>query len=308
MPVRAAVILNRGSGSPREDFESEIRETLARHGIDAAIKAVAPDALDEACREAIEGRATLLIAAGGDGTVRTAATWAAKHDVPLGVLPVGTLNHFARDAGIPADLDEAATAIAAGHERRVDLAEVNGVTFVNTSSLGLYPDMVRFRDETQARTGRGKRRAMLSASLRALRSFRRRRLWLSAEGIEARLRTPLLFVGNNRYQVNLFALGRREALDGGELCVYAVRAKSRLHFIWAALRGVFGRLDQQRDFVTAYVREAVIDSSRPAQIVSIDGETMILETPLSYRIRPGALRLIVPAPVEEPKEDAQPPG
>ncbi|MGQ0558380.1 MAG: diacylglycerol/lipid kinase family protein [Sphingosinicella sp.] len=306
MPLNSVVILNRGSGVPSEDFEREIAEVLTRHGIDTAVKAVAPDALDEACREAIEDGAAMLIAAGGDGTVRTAASWAARHDVPLGVLPAGTLNHFARDAGIPADLDEAAAAIAAGHERRVDLAEVNGVTFVNTSSLGLYPDMVRFRDETQARTGRGKRRAMLSASLRALRSFRRRRLWLSAEGIEARLRTPLLFVGNNRYQVNLFALGRREALDEGLLCVYAVRARSRLHFIWAALRGVFGRLDQQRDFVTAYVREAEIDSNRPAQMVSIDGETMILETPLNYRVRPGALRLIVPEPEEEPATDAQP--
>jgi diacylglycerol kinase family enzyme len=295
MPLTAAVILNRGSGASQPSIEAELAELLNRHGIEASMHAVAPDALDDACRTAIEGGASMLIAAGGDGTVRTAAACAAARGVPLGVLPIGTLNHFARDAGIPADLDAAVAAIAAGHERRVDLAEVNGVTFINTSSVGLYPDMVRFRDETLARTGHGKRRAMLSASLRSLRSFRRRRLWISTEGLEAPLRTPLLFVGNNRYQVNLFALGQREAIDRGELCLYAVRARTRPHFLWAALRGIFGKLDQQRDFVTAYVREAEIGSDRPALVASIDGETMTLETPLRYRIRPSALRLIVPA-------------
>jgi diacylglycerol kinase family enzyme len=106
----------------------------------------------------------------------------------------------------------------------------------------------------------------------------------------------LLFVGNNRYQVNLFALGRRQALDQGELCIYAVRARSRAHLFWAGLRGIFGRLDQQRDFITFYGTEAEIRADRPALVLSIDGETATMATPLRYRILPGALRLIVPAP------------
>ena len=103
---------------------------------------------------------------------------------------------------------------------------------------------------------------MLSASLASLRHFRRHRLWISAPGLEAPIRTPLLFVGNNRYQVNLFALGQRERLDEGVLCLYAIRARSRAHLFWAGIRGIFGRLDQQRDFVTAYVTEAEISSDR----------------------------------------------
>ena len=202
---------------------------------------------------------------------------------------MGTRNHFARDAGIPLDAEQAVAAISAGHRREVDLGEVNGRVFVNNSAVGLYPDMVRFRDETQARTGRSKRLAMLSARLRALRSFRRRRLWISAAGLEAPLRTPLLFVGNNRYQVNLMALGRREALDGGELCLYAIRARNRLHLIGAGLRGLFGKLDQQRDFLTLYVPELEIAANLPALTVALDGETLTLATPLRYRIRPRAL-------------------
>jgi diacylglycerol kinase family enzyme len=138
--------------------------------------------------------------------------------------------------------------------------------------------------------------AMLSASLASLRSFRRHRLWISAEGLEAPVRTPLLFVGNNRYQISLLGLGQREALDQGELCLYAIRARSRAHLFWAGIRGIFGRLDQQRDFVTAYVPELEVSSDRDFLTVAVDGETVRMEMPLSYRIRPQALKLIVPAP------------
>ena len=263
---------------------------------------MAPEDLGAVCEEASGAvDCDILVVAGGDGTIGTAAAALADSGRALGIIPLGTLNHFARDAGIPADLEQAVDVIAAGHRRRVDLAEVNGRIFVNNSAVGLYPEMVRFREETQARTGRSKRLAMLSASLRALRGFRRRRLWISAEGLEAPVRTPLLFVGNNRYQVNLLALGRREAIDRGELCLYAVRARGRLHLFWAGLRGIFGKLDQQRDFITAYVREAEISANRAALTLSLDGETLTLPTPLTYRIRPGALTLIAPPPAPPPE-------
>ena len=296
---KVLVIVNRAGGASDEKVADRLEELFAAHDVVPEIRLVEPGDLDAVCREAASGRiCDIVVAAGGDGTIGTAAAALADSGTPLGVLALGTLNHFARDAGIPADLEQAVAVIAAGHRHRVDLAEVNGHIFVNNSAVGLYPEMVRFREETQARSGRSKRLAMLSASLRALRSFRRRRLWISAEGLEAPLRTPLLFVGNNRYQVNLLALGRREAIDQGELCLYAVRARSRMRLIWAGIRGVFGKLDQQRDFITAYVRSAEISSNRAALTLSLDGEALTLPTPLCYRIRPGALTLIVPAPAE----------
>jgi diacylglycerol kinase family enzyme len=301
--VRVRVIVNRSGGtlktSNETDDEAKARFSAAFEaaGVDADIRMLAPDALADAFAEAATAPdLDAVVVGGGDGTINGAVASLAGTDRPLGILPLGTLNHLARDAGIPAVIDQAVALIAAGHSVPIDLAEVNGRIFVNNSAVGLYPDMVRFRDDQQARTGRGKRIAMLAASLRALRSFHRRRLWISAPGIEAPLRTPLLFVGNNRYQVNLFALGRREALDRGELCVYAVRARSRAHLFWAGLRGIFGKLDQQRDFITAYVTEAEIRSDRPALVLAVDGETATMATPLRYRILPGALRLIVPEP------------
>ena len=299
--MKVRLIVNRGGGSSRQGAAERLRQLFEARSVELDLVQVAPEDLETVCREAARAEpCDVVVAAGGDGTVGTAAAALADTGRPLGIVPLGTLNHFARDAGIPFEAEAAVELICSGTRRRVDVAEVNGRLFVNNSAVGLYPEMVRFRDEAQARTGRSRRLAMLNASLRALRAFRRRRLWISAEGLEAPVRTPLLFVGNNRYQVNLLALGRRDALDRGELCLYAVRARSRAHLFWAGIRGIFGKLDQQRDFITAYVKEAEISANRPALTLSLDGETLTLPTPLRYRIRPAALTLIAP-PLEPPE-------
>jgi diacylglycerol kinase family enzyme len=296
--MKVRVIVNKGGGTAKGDEEeaAKIKAAFAAHGVEADVRMTASDDIVDAFREAAAAPGLdAVVAGGGDGTLSCAAGQLAGTGRAFGILPLGTLNHLARDAGIPADLDEAAGIIAAGHCKDIDVAEVNGRVFVNNSSVGLYPDMVRLREAQQEKLGRGKRLAMLSAGLASLRSFRRHRLWISAPGLEAPIRTPLLFVGNNRYQVSLFALGQREQLDGGELCLYAIHAASRAGLIWAGIRGVFGRLDQQRDFITAYVTEAEISSDRPQLTLSADGETIRMETPIRYRIRPRALKLIVPA-------------
>lgn len=296
--MRVRVIANRGGGAFIRDqkLEEKVDAALEKAGVQADIRLVESGEIADAFAEAAKAKGLdAVVAAGGDGTVSCAAGHLAGTKRPLGLLPLGTLNHLARDAGIPADLEGAAAVIAAGHAKPIDVAEVNGRTFVNNSGVGLYPDMVRFREAEQGR-GRSKRLAMLSASLRALRSFRNRRLWISAPGVETPIRTPLLFVGNNRYSASLFALGHREALDAGELCLHAVRARSRAHLFWSGLRGLIGRLDQQRDFVTIYAAEATISSDRARLTISADGESFSMETPLEYRLRPKALRLIVPKP------------
>jgi len=291
------VIVNKGGGTSKGDEQeaAEIKAAFATHGVDADVRPTESEDIADAFRAAAEAPGLdAVVAGGGDGTLSCAAGQLAGTGRPFGILPLGTLNHLARDAGIPLALEEAVAVIAAGHMRKIDVAEVNGRVFVNNSSVGLYPDMVRHRDARQERSGRGKRLAMLWASLASLRSFRRHRLWISAPGIETPVRTPLLFVGNNRYQVNLLALGQRERLDQGELCLYAIRARGRAHLFWAGIRGLFGRLDQQRDFIIAYVEEAEISSDRPMLTLSADGEAIPMETPLRYRIRPRALTLIVP--------------
>ena len=163
----------------------------------------------------------------------------ADGDVPLGVLPLGTFNHFAKDLGIPLDLAEAAAAVVVGAVRSVDVAEVNGRCFVNNSSLGVYPVMVGLRDRIREERGWGKVRSVPVAAWRVLRRFPVRRLHISGDGYQVHLRTPFVFVGNNRYEIGPSGVGERTVLDRGELCLYVARAAVAPRLVLA--RAALGR-------------------------------------------------------------------
>ena len=237
----------------------------------------------------------LLIVGGGDGTIAAAASAVAGTETLLGILPLGTLNHFARDLGIPADLDEAAKVIATGKERRVDVGEMNERIFINNSAIGLYPLMVVDRDLQQKRLGRSKRLAVIVASLRTLVRFKHRRLTLTVNDERTgRVDTPLLFVGNNEYRIDLGAPGQRDSLVDGELCVYVMRKKTRRGLIAASIRALFGRSRPDDMVRLEKVERLRVASARSHLAVSLDGEVVRAEPPLDYRIRKKALRVIAP--------------
>jgi len=295
-PRKIKVVVNRGGGSFAEGKAAELETLFEAKGIAAEILAVEPGDLDRHCGEAARAHGVdALVAAGGDGTIGTAAAAVAGTEVALGILPLGTLNHFARDAGIPLDLGEAVAAIAGGRTRQVDVAEVNGRVFINNSAVGLYPRLVREREAQQKHLGRSKRVAMASAALRTLWRFRHHRLAIRIAGREGAIETPLLFVGNNRYETGLLSLGKRERIDRGELCLYAPLARSAWQFVAISLRALLGRPDEQADFLTVDgIQAAEIDSARPRLMVATDGEAQPMDTPLRYRVRAGALKLLVP--------------
>jgi diacylglycerol kinase family enzyme len=218
----------------------------------------------------------------------------AQTGVPLGILPLGTLNHFAKDLGIPLHLKEAAEVIAKGETRAVDLAEVNGETFINNSSIGIYPYMVIDRERRRAAHKLAKWMAMVPAFFRMLHHFPRRRLRISAKGFARPYRTPCLFVGNNEYGMELFTFGRRHRLDAGELWFYVVKPRSPFEFFLMVCRLCFGRMDQARDLDTFHLDEAEVSAKTSRLFVALDGEVRIMHTPLHYRSRPQALRVIVP--------------
>jgi YegS/Rv2252/BmrU family lipid kinase len=292
----AVVLINRGGGAAAAD--PNVVDTVAR-ALESARVAAAVELIDggdcEARARAIVGRCDpLLIVGGGDGTIAAAAAALADSETRLGILPLGTLNHFARDLGIPSELEAAAKLIAAGSERRVDLGEVSGRLFINNSAIGLYPLMVVDRDMQRKRLGRSKRLAMLVASVRTLARFNHQRLTLTINDQKARIETPLLFVGNNDYRIDLAAPGRRDSLDDGQLCVLVMRKKTRRGLIAASIRALFGR-SRPDDMVRIDDAERLrVDSGRTYLPVSLDGEVVRIEPPLDYRIRKRALRVIAP--------------
>jgi len=291
---RAVTLINKGGGSFAEGMATRIGNALAGAGVDSEVALVDGKTCAARAAEHVKQGAELIIAAGGDGTMGAVAGALAGSKAAMGILPLGTLNHFARDLGIPADLDQAAQIIAAGKARRVDIAEVNGRAFVNNASIGLYPLMLVDRDAQRRRLGRSKRLAMLVASLRTMARFHARRLALSIDGGEARVDTPLLFVGNNDYRLALPGAGRRERLDGGELCVMVMRSKSLPGFLAATGRALVG-LGRRDDMVRLDgVRELEVGSARSSLTLAMDGETVTLPPPLLFRIRPKALRVLAP--------------
>src|SRR3954469_14604574 len=209
------VLLNRHGGALALDpgLAETAREALARVGIDTEVELLSGGDYAVRCKAIAERGDPLVIVGGGDGSISAAAAALVGSETKLGILPFGTLNHFARDLGIPTRLDEAARLIASGSERRVDIGEMSGRVFINNSAIGLYPLMVVDRDLQRKRLGRSKRLAMAVAAVRTLVRFCHQRLTLAVNDELERVDTPLLFVGNNAYRIDLGAPGRRESLE-----------------------------------------------------------------------------------------------
>ena len=291
---RAVTIINAGGGSVGDDAGEKVRAALAKAGVDGEVCVLDAEKIEERVKAAVKSGVPLVIAAGGDGTVGTVAGIVAGTDTVLGILPLGTLNHFARDLGIPDDLDEAAALIASGKPQKVDVAEVNGRTFINNSAIGLYPLMVLDRDAQRRRLGRSKWLALVVASIRTLARFGHQRLALTINDRPAVADTPLLFVGNNDYKLDLPNAGSRETLNDARLCVLVMRSKSRGGFLGATARALLGRTRGNDMVRLDGVSTLRVDSRRSSLPVALDGETNYMKPPLDYRIRPGALNVIAP--------------
>ena len=294
MPV--PVLLNRGGGAVAADEEiaDKVKEALDAAGIDGEIELIAGSDCQIRAKAICERGDPVLIVGGGDGTISAAASALSGTETKLGILPLGTLNHFARDLGIPSDLKEAAELIAAGAERLVDVGEMNERIFINNSAIGLYPLMVVDRDLQRRRFGRSKRLAMLVASTRTLARFGHQRLTLTVNEQKARVETPLLFVGNNDYRIDLGAPGQRESIENGALCVFVMRKKTRRGFLAAIFRALLKRTRRDDMVKLEDVERLRVDSHRSHLAVSLDGEVVRAAPPLNYRIRKAALRVIAP--------------
>jgi YegS/Rv2252/BmrU family lipid kinase len=267
---------------------------LRAAGLDPQVELIAGGDCAVRARAVAERGDELLVVGGGDGTISAAASALVGTKTLLGILPLGTLNHFARDLGVPNDLAEAAKLIASKKSGQVDVAEMNDRIFINNSAIGLYPLMVLDRDLQRRKLGRSKRLAMIVASFRTLARFGHQRLTLTVNDEKARVDTPLLFVGNNDYRLDLGAPGKRESVEDGVLSVFVMRKKTRRGFIAASLRALFNR-EKPDDMVRLeHVERLRVTSKKSVLTVSLDGEVVGAETPLTYNIRKKALRVIAP--------------
>jgi diacylglycerol kinase family enzyme len=292
-----AVVLNASSGQgTAPKIADRLREIFAAAGREARItSARAGSEINAAMRRAVDDGCDTLVAGGGDGTINCGASAVVGREIPLGVLPLGTLNHFAKDLGIPLDLEEAAKVVLDGIVCKVDVGEVNGRIFLNNSSLGVYPAIVRLRERYSTKV-RGKWIAALWAGLTVLRRSPFMAVRIVVEEKRIVRRTPLVLVANNEYQMSGIHTGTRESLARGRLAVYVVNAEQRPGLLRLAWQLLLKGAEQVKEVDLLTVEEATVETTRRRLQVATDGEVFTMESPLNYRIRPGALRLHVPEP------------
>jgi diacylglycerol kinase family enzyme len=283
-PRRPFLIMNPRSGGGKV-IKFGLQEKAEALGAEVALLD-GPGIVDVAAlaRQAVADGADLLGVAGGDGTQALVAGIAAEHGLPFLVISAGTRNHFALDLGL--DREDPAAGLAAltdGEELRVDLGTIGGRTFVNNASFGAYAEVVRspaYRDDK-----RGTTLQLLPDLLNGHHGAR-----LSARAGDISINSPqALLVSNGQYQLNDVAgLGRRSRLDGGQLGVVGVRVDSARQAV-ELVRGQHGH-----GLTVLVAGEVIVTADAPEIPVGIDGETVMIPTPVRCTIQPRALSVIVP--------------
>ena len=298
------VLVNGQAGSVNSESDrSQLVEQLASALPTAIIRWTdANVTMDQLIQQAMQELPTMLVAGGGDGTLNAVASAIVGTDTVLGVLPVGTLNHFAKDAGIPTDLANAVLLLRDGVVKCIDVGMVNDRIFLNNAGLGIYPEIVR-RREAQQRRGASKWPAAIAATVRVLYRYRELGLRLRMEGATLLRRTPALFVGNNEYSNDDTLEPYRKSLSAGTLSVFIPRARGPLPLLWFTLHALIGSVRNNRGFELLLVDRFTIESKNRTLKVSIDGEVVSLPTPLRFSVRLGALRILTSAAESESATD-----
>jgi diacylglycerol kinase family enzyme len=295
-PASIAVILNHTAGTAKRQsrIDDEIARLFRAAGCNPEMIALRAGENPADVARAASARASIVVAAGGDGTVSAVAAGIDGTSAALGILPLGTLNHFAKDLHIPPDLSEAVAVVAAGHIERVDVGTVNHRLFTNNSSIGIYPGIVQAREELRRR-GHRKWPAMAIATLQLLKRYDGVTVSIDVNGQRRTWRTLFVFVGNNEYAIDGIRFGARARLDEGKLFVYLSPHARARHLPVLLAQALLGRARQSGQFEIVAATELWIESATTTRMrVALDGEVTTLSTPLHYRVAARALPVVRP--------------
>lgn len=292
------VLLNEKAGtlaraSHEIDHAARVSELLREAGIEADVRVVPPQQIEPIVRESLAQPFDAIIAGGGDGTLNSVATMLLDQPMAFGVLPLGTFNHFAKEMGLPVDLDAAVRALATAQPEDLPVGEVNGRIFLNFSAIGLHPNMVSERER-----GRDPKKSKFLATMKAgWRSVFRLPLMfvrLTLPDREMRRLTPSVIMCNNVHQMRAFGVEAASESDRGVLNFYLARSTKPLGVIWLFILAMLRLLKPSRTFEVVTGSDVTIHMHRRRLTVSIDGELVRMSAPLRYRVRQGALKVLRP--------------
>jgi diacylglycerol kinase family enzyme len=295
------IVINAGSGAQQAsetqlqiaallDAAGRAHRFLAAHGggvVEAAQQAVA------LARE----QQGVVVAAGGDGTINAVAQAVIGAGLPFAVLPQGTFNYFGRTHGIPQDTEAAVRALLSAGLQPVQAGLVNDRLFLVNASLGLYPTLLEDREAYKQQLGRSRLVALFAGLVTLLRERRQLDLCIEQDGEALCLRTPTLFVGNNRLQLERIGIAEAPALEAGKLVAIMLKPIRGLSMLGLLLRGALGRLGEDETVTSFCLRSLTVRTPRQRRIkVATDGEVFHLHTPLQFRVAQQPLLLLVPRP------------
>ena len=290
------VVLNTNAGTMGPEEESKIRRAFADGGSEVTVVLVPPEDVEKAVRDALGRNPDVVFVGGGDGTLATAARCLLGSETSLGVLPLGTRNHFARDLGIPLEIEAAVKSLLAGVLVEVDVGKLNGIPFINNASIGVYPEAVASREWHQHRIGMSKAAAWILAIVNVFWRYPMQVLRIQWEGRGTIARTPFVLISNNQYVIAAEGFGRRVSLREGELGAYYAPRVGRFRFLWNATKALFGLLRTGPDLEKIVASRVTVETRKRKVDVAVDGEIRSVRPPLEFEVVPRILRVVVPRP------------
>ncbi|MBW3569126.1 hypothetical protein KY385_03300 [Candidatus Parcubacteria bacterium] len=234
--------------------------------------------------------APILVAVGGDGTANTVADTALKFRRKMSVIPLGTFNHFSKDVGFPTDFDGAAKTLLKGRVKKIDLGKANDRIFLNNTVIGFYPHFLTKRESLQDKIGKWP--AGLISAFYIIPEIKNYRFKLKINNKSFSIKTNLLVVSNNKYELDDIGLAKRRKLDEGEMYAYFLNPKTKKEMLLLFWRLIFGKINS-RDFACYAAKKIEIRGDNKKIRLAIDGESVTLRLPIKYKILKKSLEIIV---------------
>ncbi|HEX8173420.1 MAG TPA: diacylglycerol kinase family protein [Thermoanaerobaculia bacterium] len=291
--TRGLLFLNPRAGTFSAGDESSLRTLAAENGL-RVVEVVPGIDTRGIVREALDAGMRAVVVAGGDGTVHHVLQALVNSEGILGVVPVGSVNHLARDLQIPLDWRAAFEIALRGEIRQIDCGRINGHAFLNSVMLGFYTRISEYRERFRSTHSRW--RAYAKAARLALRHIPHVHLVLELDGRVETLRTQQFVVSVNAYDLTQIGfVSPKTNLDDGRLSIYSLGFANRWQFIRGAARYFRGRIDELPGFRRTRTKQVRVLSAKRRLRVSIDGELIELETPLQISAMPASLLVRAPA-------------
>lgn len=260
-----------------------------------------PGSLDEKGETALK-QATkdggIVVAAGGDGTIRSVAAKLRGQDVRFGVIPIGTFNFFARNHRIPEDPEAALQIALDGRSKAVRLGEINGHIFLINASLGLYAKAIRDREHRTSRWGRNRIIVIISTIISLIEGHRSLKVDLVSDTVAKSIATPMIFIGNNALQLRNLSLDVAHCMKKDLLAVVTMKPLTTWGTLKLIFMGMARSLEKQEGLDSFCVETLTIKTRKKTQVVALDGEMFKMNSPLVVTAQPEILNLIVPPPEE----------